>query len=133
MDITVSHEQGRVPVTVFRIKGDLNMATSEQLRTEARQAFESGARNLLLDLSDVPYMSSAGIRTLNDIFSLLRVKDAPNESDEALRKGLSDGTFKSPHLKLLNPNRNVLEVLNMAGVDMFLEIHRNLKEAVASF
>jgi hypothetical protein len=50
-----------------------------------------------------------------------------------MRKGLSDGTFKSPHLKLLNPSPRVLDVLSIAGVDMFLEVHRNYKDALASF
>jgi anti-anti-sigma regulatory factor len=108
------------------------MATSEELQRQARRAFEDGMRDLVLDLSDVPYMSSAGIRALNDMFRLLRGA-TPAESDEAIKKGLSDGTFKSPHLKLVNPNRHVQEVLGMSGVDMFLEIHRNVKDAVASF
>ena len=132
MDITVSQEQGRVPVTVFHVTGDINMATAGQLQAQARRAYEAGTRNLLLDLTEVPYMSSAGIRAMNDIFNLLRT-DAPAESEAAMRKGLSDGTFKSPHLKLLNPTRHVLEVLSMAGIDMFLEIHRNLKDAIASY
>ena len=132
MDITVSHEQGRVPITVFRIKGDIDVNSYEQLQAQARQAYEAGARDLVLDLTDTAYVSSAGIRAINSIFKLLR-SDAPNESDEAMRKGLSDGTFKSPHLKLVNPSSHVHEVLTMAGVDMFLEVHPNVKDAVASF
>ena len=132
MEITVSNEQGRVPVTVFRVKGDINMNTSDQLMTQARQAIESGARDLVLDFSEVPYMSSAGIRVLNSLFSMLR-GDTPAESDAAMKQGLRDGTFKSPHLKLVNPTRHVREVLSMAGFDMFLEIHPNLKDALASF
>ena len=132
MDIVVSHEQGRVPVTVFHVKDDIDRASYEQVQTQARQAFEAGTRNLLLDLAEVPYMSSAGIRALHNLFTLLRA-DSPSESDQAMRKGMSDGSFKSPHLKLLNPTSRVFEVLKTAGFDMFLEIHRNLKEAVASF
>ena len=132
MDITVSHEQGRVPVTVFHIKGDIDTNTYEQLQTQTQQAFESGTRNLLLDLAEVPYVSSAGIRAMNNLFNLLRA-DAPKESEEAMRQGLRDGTFKSPHLKLLNPNPRVVQVLTMAGVDMFLEMHHDLQTAVASF
>jgi anti-sigma B factor antagonist len=131
MEISVSHEQGRVPVTVLRIKGDINRATADQVQAQARQVFEAGARNIVLDLSEVPYMSSAGIRVINDLFNLVR--DSAAETDEAMRQGLRDGTYKSPHLKLLNPTRHVQEVLNMAGIDMFLEIYGNLKDAVASF
>ncbi len=132
MEIVVSQAQGRVPVTVFRIHGDIDVATFEQLQTLAQQAAEAGTRNLILDLSAVPYVSSAGIRAINAIFNLLRT-DAPHESDEAMRRGLRDGTFKSPHLKLLNPTPRVIEVLSMAGVDMLVEIHKDLKTAVAAF
>ena len=132
MEITISQKQGRVPVTVFHIKGDVDTTTYEQLQTQARQAFESGTRDLLLDLTEVPYVSSAGIRALNNVFNLLRT-DAPGENDEAINKGLRDGTFRSPHLKLLNPTARVAEVLGMAGVDMFLEMHHDLQAAVASF
>ncbi len=132
MEITISHEQGRAPVTVFRITGDINVTTYEALQAQAHQAHAAGTRNLLLDLAEVPYISSAGIRAINNIFNLLRTS-APNESDEAIHKGLSDGTFKSPHLKLLNPTAQVAEILSMAGVDMFLEIHADRQTALASF
>lgn len=132
MDITVEQKEGRVPVTVFHIKGNIDVNSYEQLQAQARLAYETGARNLLLDLAEVPYVSSAGIRAINSIFNLLRTS-APSESDEVVRKGLSDGTFKSPHLKLLSPTPQVFEVLTIAGVDMFLEIHRDLSTAVASF
>jgi len=66
------------------------------------------------------------------LFTMLR-GDTPAESDAAMKQGLRDGTFKSPHLKLVNPTRHVREVLSMAGLDMFLEIHPNLKDALASF
>ena len=132
MDIEISHEQGRKPVTVFRIRGEVNITTYEQLEKQARDAQASGTRDLLLDLTEVTYVSSAGIRALNNIFKLLR-SDAPEESDEAMRKGLSDGTFKSPHVKLLNPTPRVVEVLKIAGVDMLLEIHQKRKDALASF
>jgi anti-anti-sigma factor len=132
MEIAVSSEQGRVPVTVFRIKGDIDVASYEQLQTAARQAFEAGTRNLLLDLTEVAYISSAGFRALHHIFTLLRT-DSPDESDEAMSKGLRNGTFKSPHLKLLNPSPVCLQALTTAGFDMFLEIYHDLEVAVASF
>ena len=132
MEIRLTQEQGRVPITVFHIKGDINVESYEQLQDKAREAHAAGTRNLVLDLSEVPYMSSVGIRALNNIFTLLR-SDAPEESGEAIRKGISDGTFKSPHLKLVNPTKPVLSTISMTGLDMFIEIHQQLKDAVASF
>ncbi len=130
MEINISQDQGSVPVTVFRLKGDLN--SEEPLHTKAREAYESGARNILIDLSEVPYLSSAGLRALHSLFTLLRT-DTPEESDAAMRKGISAGTFTSPHLKLLNPSKHTLEALKTAGYDMFLEIHHDYNKAITSF
>jgi anti-anti-sigma factor len=132
MEITVTQEQGRVPVTVLHVQGDVNANTADQFLEEAQQAYDDGARDMLIDLSKVSLLSSAGLRALHTIFNMLR-SDSPEESDEAVRKGLTDGTFKSPHLKLLSPDKNVTQVLSMAGFDMFLEIYDNRKKAVASF
>jgi anti-anti-sigma factor len=132
MTIDVESMEERVPITVFRIMGDIDGNTYEQLQAQANEAYQSGTRYLLLDLSEVPYISSAGIRALHYIFNLLR-SDPAAESDDSIRKGVRDGTFKSPHLKLLNPNQGVAKVLGMTGYDMFLEVHNDLKEAVKSF
>ncbi len=132
MDITISQEQGRFPVTVLHIKGNVDSSSAWQLEAQAKAAIAAGAQNLVLDLSGVPYISSAGLRVVNILFNRL-LTDSVRESNEAMMRGVAAGTFKSPHLKLLNPQRRVLEVLRLGGFDMFLEIHRNLKQAVASF
>jgi len=132
MEITVTQEQGRVPVIILHVKGDVNAATADEFQAQAQKAYDDGARDMLIDLSGVSLLSSAGLRALHSIFNMLR-SESSEESDEAVRKGLIDGTFKSPHLKLLKPNQNVNQVLRMSGFDMFLEIYDDLKKAVASF
>ena len=101
-------------------------------KKKADEVFQAGTRYLILDLSQVPFISSAGIRGLHYVFNLLRT-DSVSESDQAISKGLRDGTFKSPHLKLLSPNQNVANLLKVTGYDMFLEVHYNSNEAVKSF
>jgi anti-anti-sigma factor len=132
MDIVVSQEKGRRPVTVFHVTGEINSATYEQFEQQARDAYAAGTRDLLIDLAACDYVSSAGIRALNTLVKLLRT-DSPQESDEAMSKGLRDGTWKSPHLKLVNVSKRIADTLKMAGVDMLLEMHDNLKEAIDSF
>lgn len=131
MEIVVSQEQGRVPVTVLRLDGRLDATSHEQLRTQAEQAIKGGTRKMLIDFSKVDFMSSAGIRALNQIFDLLRPHTA--DSNQAMEKGVRDGSYKSPNLKLAGPNPRVLESLKMVGMDMFLEIHPDTKSAIASF
>ena len=130
--IDVVPMQGRVPVTVLQVHGDIDSNTYEQLQAQADGVFQSGARHLLLDLGEVPYISSAGIRALHYIFNLYR-NSSEGESEETIRKGLRDGTYKSPHLKLLKPSQGVSKVLGLSGYDMFLEIHQDLNSALASF
>lgn len=130
MEITVSHEQGTVPVTVLKLTGDLNAATYDQFQKEAKKSIDAGTHNLLVDLSGVPYMSSAGMRALNQIFDWL--SGSPSEN-EAIKKAIATGKVKSPHLKLLSPTPHVLEALKTAGFDMFLEIYHDHKHALASF
>jgi len=132
MEITTTQEQGRVAVTVFHLKGELDAVLAQQLRQQGRDAITAGARYLLLDLAEVPYIASAGLRAFQELFTLLR-DGSGEKGDKAVYEGLRDGTYKSPNLKLLSPTRHALEALSMAGFDMFLEIQHNLRDAVASF
>lgn len=132
MEIVVSKEEGRFPVTVFHVKGEITADSYEQLQRQADDALEAGMRNLLLDLTDVTFVSSSGLRAIHRIFMQLR-SDSQEESSEAVRKGVVAGTYQSPHLKLLKPARSVRQALKAAGFDMFLEIHSDLQAAVASF
>jgi len=131
VEIAVSREQGRVPVTVFRMKGRVNLGTAEQLQAKAREVVEAGARDLLLDLTEVPSVTSAGLQAIHAIYQLLRA--ASPEGDEAMRTGQAGEPFKSPHLKLCHPSSDVRKVLQIAGYDLFLEIHDDMQDAVASF
>lgn len=132
MEITVSQEAGRVPVTVLHIQGQVDVESYEQLQEQADASLAQGATYLLLDLSGVTFLSSSGLRAIHYIFDKVRA-GLPEESDEQVRAGLRGGTFHSSHLKLANPSREVMAVLKLAGFDMFLEIHPNLKQAIASF
>lgn len=132
MEIVVSQETGRVPVTIFHISGEIAADSYEELEQQADEAFEAGMRDLLLDLTNVTFVSSSGLRAFHHIFTLLRT-DSPEDSDDTVRKGVMAGTYKSPHLKLLRPSRTVLKALQVSGFDMFLDVHSDLKKAVDSF
>ena len=72
MDITVKQEAGRRPISVIHVKGDIDSNTYQQVQAEIDKSIASGIHNMLLDLSEVPFMSSAGIRVLNHTFNELR-------------------------------------------------------------
>ena len=130
MEIIVSHDEGRVPVTVFQLQGEL--VDKEPLRSQTKQAYDDGTRYLLLDMRKVPYVTSAGLRAIHEVYELLR-RDAPEESDELVRKGIVSGNYTSGHLKLLKPSKTAMKSLRVAGYDMFLDIHGKYAKAIASF
>lgn len=131
MEIKVTQEPGRVPVTLLHVSGSLDAASYEQFQARAEEEIGRGARDVVVDLAQVPYMSSAGLRAINAIFQRLH-SDGTGVTN-AERQAMGAGTIKSPHLKLLNPTPRVLQALRLAGYDMFLEIYHNPKDAVASF
>lgn len=130
MEITTSDEMGQVPITVFHLSGSLT--EEEPLISQVTNHYESGMRYALLDLSKVGYISSSGLRAIHSIFMLLR-GDSPEESDESITKGIARGTYTSPYLKLFKPNKDAMKTLHISGYDMFIEIYKKYKEAIASF
>jgi hypothetical protein len=132
MEIIVSQEKGRVPVTILHISGAVDSGSAPQLQAHAEQVINGGASCLLLDLKGVPYMSSAGLKALNVIFNRLDPNPSKDQYQE-MQKGIRDGTYQSPHLKLLNPTPRVLEVIRIAGLDLYLGVYYNLKDALSAF
>ena len=130
MEISVSQEEARVPVTVFQLKGELS--SEEPLSGLAQDAYDNGARYLLLDLTKVSYISSSGLRAIHQVYYLFR-GPISDESEQEVRQGIISGSYKSPTLKLLKPSKNALKALSVSGYDMFLEIHKKRAKAIASF
>jgi anti-anti-sigma factor len=132
MDVTISHDQGSVPVTVFSVDGDIDSSNHEELERIVFQEIDAGTRYVLFDLSDVPFRSSAGFRTFMKVFKRLRAL-SEGVGEEDLHKGINSGTYKSPNLKVYKPNKLVTGTMKIAGFDMFLEVHEDMPTAIASF
>lgn len=132
MDVTISHDQGSVPVTVFHVDGDIDSSNHEELERIVFQEIDAGSRYILFDLSAVPFMSSAGFRTFMKVFKRLRAL-SEGVSEENLHKGINTGTYKSPNLKIFKPNKLVTGTMKIAGFDMFLEVHEDMQAAIDSF
>ena len=134
MEIKVSTENGRVPVTVVHVDGNIDASTSDVFKAKADELIKDGTRHILVDLSHVPFVSSAGLRAFHGIFNTLRsLHPDANLSDDAVKKGISAGTYKSPHLKLLNLSKETKTAFQLSGFDMYIETYTDMKTAVASF
>ena len=134
MEIKVSTENGRVPITIMHVDGDIDSATANLFQTKADELIKSGARYILIDLAHCPYMSSASLRALHEIFKELNaIHPDATLSEDDIKKGINAGTYKSPYLKLLNVSNETKLVFKTSGFDMFLESYDDVKKAIAAF
>src|SRR3990172_7113647 len=78
MQIDVSAQQANVPVTVVKPRGDLDSATYTELIDAVRKVIAEGAKDLVIDLSEVPFLSSAGLMAMHSTALMLR-GDRPPE------------------------------------------------------
>ncbi|HEY9527118.1 MAG TPA: STAS domain-containing protein [Anaerolineales bacterium] len=134
MEIKVSTESGRVPVTVLHVDGNIDSSTYEQFQSTAKKLIDAGTRYILVDLTHAPFVSSAGLRALHTLFNELRTRNPEaNLSDDQIKKGISAGTYKSPHLKLLNLSPETRSAFETSGFDMYIDTFTDRNAALASF
>lgn len=136
MDISVSQMQGSVPVTVLKLDGQLDGQNYQDLIAKAQELFTAGARDFVLDLSDLTYISSAGLVALHSIALLVKGEDLPDTEHgwSAYRSlGRTSAAGVQEHVKLVNPREEVRSVLNMVGFTNVFEIFADLDAAVKSF
>lgn len=136
MNITVSQAQGKVPVTVIKLDGELDGQNYQDLINKAREVYEGGARNFLIDLSDLTYVSSAGLVALHTVALLARGEALPDTEAgwSAIRSvGSAGSSGLQEHVKLANPRSEVKSVLDMVGFSSAFQIYTDLDEAVQSF
>ena len=133
MQIDVSQEKD---ILILKLAGELDGQTYQALISKAQELYKADAKNLLLDLSDVTYVSSAGLVALHFISLLSRGESLPDteqgwaalKSVDRTREG---GVQKN--VKLLNPRPEVLNTLEMVGFTTFFEIFTDQQKAIDSF
>jgi anti-anti-sigma factor len=110
MNITERDENG---ITLFVLEGRIDTQGAVDLDLALQAAVSAGKHKMVLDLAEVSYISSAGLRTLADVITTNR--DAGGD------------------LKLVALNRKVLRVLRIIGFDKFFSIYDTSEAAVADF
>jgi len=119
-DLSIASEerQADVPVTVFRLRGWLDAQSEEQLLQDARIAYDGGARYLLLDMSDLDTLTSAGMRAIQKVYQIFTPKE---------------DQFKIAHLKLCNAPPQIYNVLGITGFLHNIPMYASLDDALESF
>jgi anti-anti-sigma regulatory factor len=136
MEIITTQKQGRLPVTVLQLIGKLDGSNYTQLVEEAKKLYTNGVRDLLIDLSELTFMSSAGIAAIHQTALVFRGQPMNEEETgwaayHAIDRDRSSGVQK--HVKLLRPQPKVSSLLDISGFNLLFEIHSDMNEAVASF
>lgn len=134
MQIKTFTEKGEVLVTVMHVDGNIDSSTYEAFQSKADELINDGAHYILVDLTHTPYVSSAGMRALQHIYEKLRARYPDSDvGKEDVKQGIRAGTYKSPHLKILNPSKETAKTFEMSGFDMYIAIFTDKAEAIASF
>jgi anti-anti-sigma regulatory factor len=136
MQINFSTQEGRVPVTVLHLAGELDASTYTDVIKKVQESYDGGARDLLIDLGNVSYISSAGLMSLHTVALIFAGQSLqPNSSGRPTFRSLDpkrDDAAKQ-HVKLLNPQHAVEQVLDTVGLKSFFEVFTDLESAVKAF
>ena len=99
-------------VTVVALKGRLDSAAAPSTEKQLTDMLESGVSRIVLDCSELEYISSAGLRIM---LSLAKRVDGAQG-----------------HLALATPQKQVREILDVAGFSDILSVYALVDEAVAA-
>lgn len=111
VDIELSVEDN---VTIMSVSGRVDSMTAKDLGAGLTDAIDSGHLKIVLDLSQVGFMSSAGLREL-----VLAYKKVSR--------------MEGGDLRIAQPSLRVREVLEMAGLDTIFLIFESANDAVESY
>lgn len=132
MDIQVSIEQGKSqPVAVMKLQGEVNAENFVEVVNKARELFNNPARNLIIDLSAVPAITSTGLVAIHKI--ALIYSGIPHKVEEDENPDFTHSGNARKHVRLLNPQPQVQEALENAKLTLFFRIFDNREEALQSF
>jgi anti-anti-sigma factor len=97
---------------VMSVSGRLDAVTAPQFQKALREVVESGTTRVVVDFSELHYLSSAGVGELLVASNL--AKD------------------KGGRLLLANVPRNVVQVFEMCGIASLLQTHNSVADALAA-
>jgi anti-sigma B factor antagonist len=116
MDITHRHLNR---VDIVGVAGRLTAAEAPQLQQQLNQLFDEGRYRILLDFSNLDYISSPGLRVLIEA------------RKRAREWKLSE--FDRGDIRVVNLPPRIKEVFDLTGFTSLFQIYNDLVEAVGSF
>ena len=100
-------------VTVFVPDGRIDTLAADEMDQALQAAVAGGSHKIVVDMSKVEYISSAGLRSLAAM--LVRCRDEGGD------------------MKLAALNERVTRVFNIVGFDLLMSLHDTPEAAIADF
>jgi anti-sigma B factor antagonist len=110
MEITQRVEDG---IAVVQPNGRIDTEAAEQLDQVLQAAVASGSHKIVVDMSEVEYISSAGLRSLAAV--LVRCRDEGGD------------------MKLAGLNERVTRVFKIIGFDLLMSVSDTVETAISEF
>ncbi|MGH2474247.1 MAG: STAS domain-containing protein [Candidatus Limnocylindrales bacterium] len=137
LETTVETAEGRVPITIVALDGELDASNFESLVASVRDLYEQGARALLVDLTDLRFMASSGLVALHAIVRVMHGDEPPDAESgwNALHAvGLDADTGSTQtEAQLCGAQPAVQRVLDRTGLSRLFVIHPDRATAIAAF
>jgi anti-anti-sigma regulatory factor len=138
MNITVEQVQANIPVTIMHLEGELDASCYMDVIEKAKELYQADTRNLLLDLGEMPFMSSSGLVSLHNIAMLMRGEQPPDPETgwgamHAMAESVEGASGYEIHCKLLSPHPRVEKTLAITGFNNIFEVFTDRSKAIASF
>ena len=132
MEITVTIHEAEHPIAIMQVKGEISAANYMEVVNKAQELFGNPVRHLIIDLSGVTAVSSAGLVGLHKI--ALDYSGVPQQvDDDDSRPDFTHNSNARKFVKLLNPQPDVDEALKKAGLKLFFKVYTDLESAIQSF
>ena len=131
MDINVTIHQGKEPIAIMQLTGDINASNFVQISDKAQELYMNPARHLIIDLSEVSNISTTGLAAIHKI--ALLYSGVPQKVEEYANPDFTHSSNARKHVKLLNPQPAVDKTLEGAGLKLFFKVFQDLDSALASF
>lgn len=118
LKITAEQTKAEVPVSVLHLHGWLDAQSEDLLAKAAREEHKKGAHYLLLEMSEISTMTSAGIRALQKVYH--QFTPSPEDPGEV-------------YVKLCNAQPQIHEILSITGLLHNIPMYESLQDALVSF
>ncbi len=120
LQTTVEQAEGRVPVTIVTLDGELDGSSYEGVIETVRGVYEAGGRQLLLDLTGLAFISSSGLVALHSSLRLMRGEAPPDpEHGWAAIRAMgdeADSGVTQTNVQLCGTQDGVQKVLDRTGL-----------------